>query len=76
MDINKKFDLLTNHLVLEKEKKHLELERFINDNIVIDDMCHDLSNKITDYRNSIDNLRIWLEFIEPINNTEKNEGEN
>ena len=75
MDINKKFELLTNHLVLEKEKKHLELERFINENINIDDMCYQLSDKINDYRNSIENLRIWLDFIEPINNTEKENGE-
>ena len=26
MDINKKFELITKQLVLEKEKKHLELE--------------------------------------------------
>jgi hypothetical protein len=75
MDINKKFELLTNHLVLEKEKKHLELERFINDNINIEDTCTQLSTKLNNYRDSIENLRIWLEFIEPINNTENKEGE-
>ena len=75
MDINKKFELLTNHLVLEKEKKHLELERFINDNINIEDTCTLLSTKLNNYRDSIENLRIWLEFIEPINNTENKEGE-
>jgi len=75
MDINKKFGLLTNHLVLEKEKKHLELERFINDNINIEDTCSHLGNKLNDYRNSIENLRIWLEFIEPINNTKNENGE-
>ena len=32
MDINKKFELITKQLVLEKEKKHLELERYINTN--------------------------------------------
>jgi hypothetical protein len=75
MDINKKFGLLTNHLVLEKEKKHLELERFINDNINIEDTCSQLGGKLNDYRNSIENLRIWLEFIEPINNTKNENGE-
>ncbi len=74
MDINKKFELLTNHLVLEKEKKHLELERFINDNINIEDTCTQLSTKLNNYRDSIENLRIWIKFKETINNTENKEG--
>ena len=35
MDTQKKIDIITNHLVLEKRKSELELERFINSDISI-----------------------------------------
>lgn len=74
MDVIEKFELLTTHLTLEKRKKELELERFINDNnLSIDSICENLTNKLNDYRNSIENLKIWLEFIEPINNNKTTE---
>ena len=68
IEIKQKFNLLTNHLILDKEKKQLELERFINDNnLSVDVMCNDIASKLNDYRDSIKNLEIWLEFIEPVN---------
>jgi len=74
MDVGQKFTLLTNHLVLEKEKKKIELERFINDNnLSIDDICDSISKKLNDYRDSINNLETWMELIEPVNNPEKGE---
>jgi hypothetical protein len=76
MDVIEKFELLTTHLTLEKRKKELELERFINDNnLSIGDICENLNNKLNDYRNSIENLKIWLDFIEPINNNKTTENE-
>jgi len=77
MDVKQKFNLITNHLILEKEKKHLELERFINDsNSSVDVICNTIPEKLKNYRDSINNLDTWLELIEPINNKpeEKKEG--
>lgn len=69
MDVKQKFTLLTNHLVLEKEKKKIELERFINDNnLSIEHVCDEITNKLNDYRNSMKNLDTWMELIEPVNN--------
>ncbi len=74
MDVKHKFNLITNHLILEKEKKHLELERFINDNnISIEDVCDSISGKLKDYRDSSSNLETWMELIEPINNKPEKE---
>ena len=69
MDVKQKFNLITNHLMLEKEKKHLELERFINDDDVnINTVCELTSKRLQEYRESINNLDTWMELIEPINN--------
>jgi|TARA_R110000803_G_scaffold182273_1_gene244579 hypothetical protein len=66
MDINKKFELITKQLVLEKEKKHLELERYINtNNLDISNLCEEVTNKLNEYRSSTENLNLWLELIEP-----------
>ena len=76
MDVKHKFNLITNHLLLEKEKKHLELERFINDsNVSIDLICDNISDKLKDYRDSSSNLETWMELIEPINNKPEKEEE-
>ena len=77
MDVKQKFTLLTNHLVLEKEKKKIELERFINDNnLSIDYVCDEITNRLNDYRNSIKNLETWMELIEPVNNPKKGDETN
>ena len=74
MDVKHKFNLITNHLALEKGKKHLELERFINDsNTSVDTICELIPNKLQEYRDSINNLDTWMELIEPINNKPEEE---
>lgn len=71
MDVKQKFNLLTSHLMLEKEKHQVELERFINDNSLgVESMCEYLPQKLDNYRNSIKNLDIWLKFIEPVDKPE------
>ena len=73
MDVKQKFNLITNYLALEKEKKHLELERFINDNnIDINTICSKINKKLKDYKDSTDNLNTWLQLIEPVNNKPEN----
>ncbi len=77
MEVKQKFNLITNHLMLEKEKKHLELERFINnDDNDVNVVCNLIPSKLQEYRESINNLNTWMELIEPINNKpeEKKEG--
>ena len=72
MDVKEKINIVTKHLVLEKEKNTLELERFINTDTSIDELTNEITGKINKYRDSISNLTIWLEFIDPISNP--NEG--
>ena len=63
MNKDEKINLITSHLILEKQKSELELERFLNSDISINELCGNISNKINDYRNSISNISVWVEFI-------------
>jgi hypothetical protein len=71
MDTQKKIDIITNHLVLEKRKSELELERFINSDISVEEICENINNKLNNYRNTIANVSLWLEFLEPSNKPEE-----
>lgn len=75
MSIKDKIELITNHLMLEKKRNELELERFVNSDIPLEDLCSNITTKLNDYRNSINNVTLWLDFIGPINNNPE-EGEN
>jgi hypothetical protein len=70
MDTQKKLDLITNHLVLEKKKAELDLESFINNTNSIEEICVKIENKLDRYRNTIANVTLWLEFLEPTNKPE------
>jgi hypothetical protein len=71
MDTQKKLEIITNHLLLEKKKAELELERFINSDASVDDICKNIEDKLNNYRNTIANVSIWLEFLEPSNKPEE-----
>lgn len=71
MDAQKKIDVITNHLLLEKNKAELELERFINSDISVDDICNNISYKLNRYRETIANVSLWFEFLEPANKPEQ-----
>ena len=71
MDTQKKLDIITNHLLLEKKKAELELERFINIDTSVDNICNGISQKLDNYRNTIANVSLWLEFLEPSNKPEE-----
>jgi len=68
MDIKTKLGIITNHLVLEKTKAEAELERFVNSDLPINQICEEIGVKLNNYRDSISNVTLWLEFIEPIDN--------
>jgi len=68
MDVKTKIGIITNHLILEKTKAEAELERFVNSDVPIDEICSKIGGKLNNYRDSISNFTLWLEFIEPIDN--------
>lgn len=68
MDKNEKINVITNHLILEKQKSELELERFLNSDISVDELCNGISDKINRYRNTVSNINMWVEFIAPQDN--------
>lgn len=71
MDTQKKIEIITNHLLLEKKKSELELERFINSDSSIQEICTNIGDKLNNYRNTIANVSLWLEFLEPLNKPEE-----
>lgn len=71
MDTQRKLDLITNHLLLEKKKAELELERFINSDISVDIICKNINDKLNNYRDTIANISLWMEFLEPSNKPEE-----
>jgi hypothetical protein len=74
MKAEEKVNIVTKKLLLDKDKCSLELERFINSDIPIEQLTEQITDKLNDYRDSIANIQLWLEFMEPNNNSE--EGEN
>lgn len=70
MDTQRKLDLITNYLLLEKKKAELELERFINSDMSVDIICENINGKLNNYRDTIANVSLWMEFLEPSNKPE------
>lgn len=71
MDIKEKINIVTSHLLLKKQKTELELERFINDDNSIEELCDGVEKRLNEYRDSISNVTLWLDFIEPVNEPEE-----
>lgn len=70
-----KVNIITKKLLLEKEKNELELERFINSDIPINELTEGITEKLNNYRDSISNIQLWLEFIDSDNNSKGGENE-
>jgi hypothetical protein len=68
MTREEKINIITNHLVLQKQKSELELERFLNSDTSIDLLCTGIEDRISTYRNNIININMWLEFVQPQDN--------
>jgi len=70
MNREDKISVITNHLVLKKQKSELELERFLNSDISVDELCDGIEDKLVEFKNSISNISMWLEFTGVQNNPE------
>lgn len=70
MNRDDKISVITNHLVLKKQKSELELERFLNSDISVDELCDGIEDKLVEFKNSISNISMWLEFTGVQNNPE------
>lgn len=71
MDIKEKINIVTSHLLLKKQKTELELERFINGDNTIDELCGGVEKRLNEYRDSVANVTLWLDFIKPVNEPEE-----
>ena len=71
MSIEEKINIVTSHLLLQKQKAELELERFINSDSTIEELCKGVEERINKYRDTTSNISLWLDFVEPINNPEE-----
>jgi hypothetical protein len=70
MDSNTKIEIITNYLILQKRKQELELERFINSGVSIDELCSGVEERLDKYRASTANISLWLEMVGSNNNPE------